>query len=658
MERQKLVALVTAAQSGDRGAMDDLFTSFYDDVYYFALKTVKDQDLACDITQETFVAIVGNLHTLQEPAAFVTWMKQIAFSQCTRYFRKKKEVLVEENEDGQTVFDIVAEDRTEFIPDEAVDQEDFRNTILSMVDRLSEEQRAAVMLYYYDELSVKEIAQIQGVTEGTVKSRLNYGRKAIRAAVEDYEKQNNVRLHSVALLPMLYWLFAGTRQKMPAAAVRQVSAAVAGACSTAAGTGAAAVATGAAAKTVGSGLAVKIVAGIAAASLVAGGIGIGVSRSRDVPSRPKETTAQSSTVPPTEAPLVAEGTVPEGFRYIAADGTQRQAGEAMPAVQDGDELVTEGYTYKYNYSGSEWGQMYHVFLDGWGLRVDDRTQVTYPALYSSINGAPLVDMTYAFTQCQAMTQAPRIPATVRNMDGCFVGCVALETAPRLPEGVENVDWLFSGCTSLVEAPQIPVGVIDITGMFDGCSALRTVPPLPEGIITMNQTFHQCTSLQQAPLVPEGVEHLKETFKGCTALVNAPAIPSSAQNIHGMFSGCAALEVPPVIPEGIRDMGWLLADCVSLKMPPVIPEGMENMFAAFNGCRMLEQAPVLPDSVTDIGHCFGGCESLVDPPVLPKGLKSMSYAFFDCKSLKTRPEIPDSVENQYGAFWGCDQLPEE
>ena len=57
-----------------------------------------------------------------------------------------------------------------------------------MIDELPEEQRSALLLRYFDEISVKEIAEIQGVTEGTVKSRLNYGRKAVKEAVEGYEK--------------------------------------------------------------------------------------------------------------------------------------------------------------------------------------------------------------------------------------------------------------------------------------------------------------------------------------------------------------------------------------------------------------------------------------------------------------------------------------
>ncbi len=279
MEKEKLVSLVTAAQQGDTDALNQLFNTFYNDVYYFALKTVKDEELACDITQETFVEIINTLGNLQEPAAFVTWMKQITYHQCTRYFKKKKDVLVDEDEEGNTVFDTLREERAEFIPDEALDKEDFRKTILGMIDQLSDEQRAATMLFYFEEMSVKDIAALQGVSEGTVKSRLNYARKAIKTSVEDYEKKNGVKLHSFALLPLLLWLFKDTFTKGISAASAQamaagvssatgVSVSVAGGTATAA----AATATGIGAKIAAAPIAAKVTAGVLSVALVGGGI--------------------------------------------------------------------------------------------------------------------------------------------------------------------------------------------------------------------------------------------------------------------------------------------------------------------------------------------------------------------------------------------------
>ena len=283
MERDKLISLVTKAQQGDQDALNDLFNALYNDVYYFALKTVKDDQIACDITQETFVEIINTLDKLQEPAAFVKWMKQITYHQCTRYFKKKKDVIVDEDEEGNTIFDTLAEENSEFIPDEALDKDEFKKTIMSMIDELSEEQRAALMMFYYDELSIKQIAEIQGTNENTVKSRLNYAKKGIKKSVEDYEKKNGVKLHCVGVLPLLLWLFKDYfAQSVPASAT-VVAEGVAGATGTAvaitatttttvATTATTTAAVGIGAKIASLPIATKIIAGIVAATIAIGGV--------------------------------------------------------------------------------------------------------------------------------------------------------------------------------------------------------------------------------------------------------------------------------------------------------------------------------------------------------------------------------------------------
>ena len=346
MEKEKLVQTVKLAQKGDSDALNELFNAFYNDVYYFALKNVKDEDLACDITQEAFVEIINTLGNLKEPAAFVTWMKQITYHQCTRYFKKKKEVLVDENEDGDTIFDTMTEERTEFIPDEAVDQADFRTTIMGMIDQLPDEQRAATMMYYFDEMSVKEIAQAQGVGENTVKGRLSYSRKAIKKSVEDYEKKNNVKLHCVGLLPLLLWLFRNYGKAMPVASAKAVAEGVStatgvGIC-VAAGSGAVTTtvtttaAVGLAAKLAAIPLAAKIGAGILAVALIAGAGTAVVMGNRD-----KDT--------PTETTKNTEPQHTHSYTAITVDATCTENGKVDYACECGDayseELPATGHSY-------------------------------------------------------------------------------------------------------------------------------------------------------------------------------------------------------------------------------------------------------------------------------------------------------------------------
>lgn len=207
MEKEVLNQLVVRMQQGDADAASDLYLGCRDDLYYYIMKTVNDSHLAEDLLQDTFMEILETVDKLKEPAAFVVWSRQIAYHRCTAYFRKRHELLADENEDGQTIFDTVEEEREEFIPEEALNRDDLKQTIHQMMAELPEEQRAALLLRYFDELSVSDIAKIQGVSEGTVKSRLNYGRKAMRQTVEGYEKKNGIRLHCVGVLPLLLWFF-------------------------------------------------------------------------------------------------------------------------------------------------------------------------------------------------------------------------------------------------------------------------------------------------------------------------------------------------------------------------------------------------------------------------------------------------------------------
>lgn len=278
MKKEQLTELIIKVQEGDSEAANTFFAEIYNDVYYFALKTVKDTHLAEDITQESLIAIFNNIHSLNDPIAFPAWSRQVTYSQCTRYFRKTKETLLDENEDGSNAFDILEEDKTEFIPHEALDQKDLQKIILSFIDTLSPDHRTTVMLYYFDELSVSKIAEIQEITESAVKSRLYFARQSIKAKVEEYEEKTGTRLHAIAIFPFIKWIFFTEKSgiTVSSAAIKAASSAalsgtsVAGA---AAGTGAATTGTasvgtaagGVIAKIAGTSLATKIVAGAVAA---------------------------------------------------------------------------------------------------------------------------------------------------------------------------------------------------------------------------------------------------------------------------------------------------------------------------------------------------------------------------------------------------------
>ncbi len=332
MEIDKLTSLVCAVQQGDRQAADELYTAVHQGLYYYISKTVDDPELAQDLLQETFMEIYQTIGNLKEPAAFLKWSRQIAYHKCTAHSRKTKDITVDENEDGLSIFDTIEEERTEFIPDEALDKEDLKQTIHAMLAELPMEQRSAIMLRYFDEISVKEIAEIQGVTEGTVKSRLNYGRKALQKSVEDYEKKNGVKLHCAGVIPLLLWLFANEASAASAAASTASVAASATAPVIAEG-----VKEGA--KAAGKFAIKKLIAGIAAAAVVAGGT-VAVLL-HDEPEAPPTETAPSETVSK-ETPMVWYG---YGTR---SDSNQKRRFELV--VESMDDATISGHlevTYLY-----------------------------------------------------------------------------------------------------------------------------------------------------------------------------------------------------------------------------------------------------------------------------------------------------------------------
>ncbi len=573
MEKELLVSLVTSAQKGDSDAQSELFGAFYNDVYYFALKTVKDEDLACDITQEAFIEIINTIGNLKEPAAFVTWMKQITYHQCTRYFKKKKDVIVSEDEDGGTIFDNIKEESAEFIPDEALDQNEFKKTVLAILDELSEEQRSATMMYYFDELSVKEIAEIQGVSEGTVKSRLNYARKAIKASVEEYEKKNGIKLHAFGFFPLFRWLLSdGAAKVMPAAKAAAVAEGVSAATGATVSVAAATTAATAATATVATGITAKIVAGIIAATVVIGGTTtavilsnrggdnggtptssvtdtLGDASSEDATSSDEPVSSQEG-VSSNEAPTSSDPdgevpatpyTIPAGATYITYDGTTYNAGQTISHYSKvGDKLITADYTYMCGYlyqyypedynmpdpylnadRGWEFGWSGNNFKDGdanytWGARVNDMTKESYEPLLANINNGLLY-----------------------YLDCAFAGCEKMKYAPEIPDSVVGIGWTFASCYSLLESPKLPP-VWDATGTFRNCLALKKAPVFPNETQHLIQTFVNCTSLVEVPALPANVYDIDGLFNGCTSLATAPVIPASVKNFSFTFNGCTSL----------------------------------------------------------------------------------------------------------------------
>ena len=201
----------------------------------------------------------------------------------------------------------------------------------------------------------------------------------------------------------------------------------------------------------------------------------------------------------------------------------------------------------------------------------------------------LTDMSYCFSCCKSLTQAPAIPTGVTDMEGCFIDCTSLTQAPAIPTGVTSMMECFAVCTSLTQAPAIPTGVTNMSYCFSGCTSLTQAPAIPTGVTDMKSCFSGCTSLTQAPAIPTGVTTMNYCFTQCTSLIQASEIPSGVTYMNECFFGCTSLTQAPAIPDSVTYMYRCFRDCTSLTQAPAIPSGVTYMSSCFSGCTKLESA---------------------------------------------------------------------
>ena len=286
--------LVLAAREGEQEAFSELYRLTYNAVYQSIRALVKDEDAVQDLVHDSYIKGFQNLDKLDDPEKYQAWMKRLASNTALDYLRKKRPALFSErvDENGEEIDLRHADDDLSHQPEQMLDKKETVRLIQEILGTLSPEQRMALSMMYYEERSIREIAEVMNCSENTVKSRLNYGRKKVEAAVRALEKQG-VKLYSMAPMPFLLWLFRAAKAQGiametvaglgaagaagAAAAGGSAAGAAAGgsaAGSAAAGTAAGNVAATAAVKTAGAAagkaLATKIVAGALAVSLATG----------------------------------------------------------------------------------------------------------------------------------------------------------------------------------------------------------------------------------------------------------------------------------------------------------------------------------------------------------------------------------------------------
>lgn len=191
--------IVPRALGGDAAALDELYKSTSRAVYFTCLCLLKNEQDAEDLSQNTYITAFAKLKTLENPERFEPWIKRVAANLCKDFLYKKgvhpSEPLDEE------VFEDVDEG---FLPEEYAEQSEKREIVMKIMrENLSDVLYQTVIMFYFDEMTIAEIAEEMNCPEGTVKYRLNAARAKIKKGVLDYEKKSGDKLYAVVGVPFL-----------------------------------------------------------------------------------------------------------------------------------------------------------------------------------------------------------------------------------------------------------------------------------------------------------------------------------------------------------------------------------------------------------------------------------------------------------------------
>ena len=321
VDKQRIAELVNEVQKGNGSAFDELYKLTSERAYFVALEFTKNNQDAEDILQESYVKALSKINELDKPESFSSWLNQIVANKSKDFLKKRKPMLFEAEENE--VFEVIPDENTEFSPEENLDQNELQKTVMEVLDELSEEKRACVLMMYFEELSVGEIAETLEIPEGTVKTRLFSARKDLK---EKFSKRGITSAFSVAPIGVVIWalrrIYQETSKKFIgsggyAKVLSGISVAGTGAAATAAvaGTAATSAGTGIAAKIAAMTAAQKVIAGVSVAAVVTGSTAgvVTVAKSNEEKENVTVTayTEEYTTAPSFETTLVLEaiGTV-------------------------------------------------------------------------------------------------------------------------------------------------------------------------------------------------------------------------------------------------------------------------------------------------------------------------------------------------------------
>ena len=337
--------LVLSAKNGNKKAFDKLYKLTSNDVWFTCVSLLKDEENAKDIMQETYITAFLKLDTLKDEEKFCGWLTAIATNKCKNKLKGKVEYQIDDE-----VLITEAETDELMLPEEYITKAEKRKVLLQiMEDTLSFNQYQVVLMFYFNELSIAEIAQALEISEGTVKSRLNSSRAKMKTAIEDYEKKSGDKLHGVVVVPFFTTIF---KEEAKSLAVPNITIklpngqTLATSATKGIATGAKSTVSSIVKATTTATVKTKVIAVVCGATILAGISAVGISilagcNAEKEPTEPSvisstvQTSTVPTTVPKTTVPKAVKDLVDKGEIKVDKDGNITDKNGKKVEVKDG-----------------------------------------------------------------------------------------------------------------------------------------------------------------------------------------------------------------------------------------------------------------------------------------------------------------------------------
>lgn len=182
--RERDLRWVEAARSGDRRAFGRLVDAYQQRVYAIAYGIVRDRDEAWDVAQEAFVKAHQSLSRFEGQSAFYTWLYRIAYNVSIDHIRDRGRRRAPRDE-PEAVHERSVGAGPEH-PETARSRRELAEVLKAAMARLSEKHRAIIVLREVEGLSYEEMAEVLGISKGTVMSRLFHARQNLQEILRPY----------------------------------------------------------------------------------------------------------------------------------------------------------------------------------------------------------------------------------------------------------------------------------------------------------------------------------------------------------------------------------------------------------------------------------------------------------------------------------------